>query len=227
MWMERRADKYVPATDWKKKRFSWCPPWVGALILVLLAYIIVAAILTKLTSAGPVFFAQKRLGRGKRIFSMYKFRSMVPDAEQRQAELEHLNEARGPVFKIQCDPRITPLGRYLRRSSIDELPQLWNVLRGQMSLVGPRPDLVEQAAHYSESDRRRLSVEPGITGWSQVNGRESIGWPERIEQDLWYIDHWSPALDLKILWRTFRELGRSAEKPVVDTMNIERARARK
>ena len=95
-----------------------------------------------------------------------------------------------------------------------------------MSLVGPRPDLVEQAAHYSESDRRRLSVEPGITGWSQVNGRESIGWPERIQQDLWYIDHWSLRLDLKILVRTFTELGRSGEQPVEDTVNIERARER-
>ena len=131
------------------------------------------------------------------------------------------------MFKVPNDPRVTRVGRILRRTSLDELPQLWNVLRGEMSLVGPRPDILEQAANYTDHDRRRLTVEPGITGWSQVNGRESIGWPERIEQDLWYIDHWSPALDLKILWRTFRELGRSAEKPVVDTMNIERARARK
>ena len=102
-----------------------------------------------------------------------------------------------------------------------------NVLRGEMSLVGPRPDLVAQAKNYTDHDRRRLAVLPGITGWSQVNGREAIGWPERIEQDIWYIDHWSLGLDLKILWRTFSELGRSGEKPAVDTMNIERARARK
>jgi lipopolysaccharide/colanic/teichoic acid biosynthesis glycosyltransferase len=95
-----------------------------------------------------------------------------------------------------------------------------------MSLVGPRPDLVEQAANYTDHDRRRLAVEPGITGWSQVNGREAIGWPERIEQDIWYIDHWSLGLDLKILVRTFTELGRSGERPAEDTMNIERARAR-
>ncbi|MGZ4257144.1 MAG: sugar transferase, partial [Gaiellaceae bacterium] len=131
-----------------------------------------------------------------------------------------------PFGVVENDPRITKPGRFLRRTGLDELPQLWNVLRGQMSLVGPRPDLVEQAAHYSESDRRRLTVEPGITGWSQVNGRESIGWPERIQQDLWYIDHWSLWLDLKILVRTFTELGRSGEQPVEDTVNIDRARER-
>jgi lipopolysaccharide/colanic/teichoic acid biosynthesis glycosyltransferase len=127
---------------------------------------------------------------------------------------------------VPDDPRITRSGRFLRRTSLDELPQLWNVLVGQMSLVGPRPDLVEQAANYSDHDRGRLAVEPGITGWSQVNGREEITWPERIEQDLWYIEHWSLRLDARILVRTFTQLGRDEERPVEDEMNIERARAR-
>jgi lipopolysaccharide/colanic/teichoic acid biosynthesis glycosyltransferase len=129
-----------------------------------------------------------------------------------------------PYGVVENDPRITRPGRFLRRTSLDELPQLWNVLLGQMSLVGPRPDLVEQVENYSERDRGRLAVEPGITGWSQVNGREEIGWPERIEQDLWYIEHWSLGLDLKILLRTLAQIGRPEERPVEDTMNIERAR---
>ena len=153
---------------------------------------------------------------------MLKYRTMVQNALELAAQLTD-----DPFGVVENDPRITRPGLFLRRSGLDELPQLWNVLRGEMSLVGPRPDLVEQAKNYTEHDRRRLGVEPGITGWSQVNGREAIGWPERIEQDIWYIDHWSLGLDLKILWRTFSELGRSGEKPVVDSMNIERARARK
>jgi lipopolysaccharide/colanic/teichoic acid biosynthesis glycosyltransferase len=127
---------------------------------------------------------------------------------------------------VPDDPRITRSGRFLRRTSLDELPQLVNVLKGEMSLVGPRPDLVDQVANYSERDRRRLAVLPGITGWSQIHGREEIGWPKRFEQDAWYIEHWSLGLDAKILLATFTTLFRPEEQPVEDAMNIERARAR-
>ena len=196
---------------------------VAALILlVLLSPLLAAFALWILIEGGrPAILPQDRAGKDGVPFRMLKFRTMVQNALELAPQLTD-----DPFGVVENDPRITKPGRFLRRTGLDELPQLWNVLRGQMSLVGPRPDLVEQAAHYSESDRRRLTVEPGITGWSQVNGREEIGWPERIEQDLWYIDHWSLWLDLKILVRTFTELGRTGEKPVEDTVNIERARER-
>ena len=195
----------------------------AAVLLVLLSPLLAAFALWILIDGGrPAILAQDRAGKDGVPFRMLKFRTMVQNALELAPQLTD-----DPFGVVENDPRITKPGRFLRRTGLDELPQLWNVLRGQMSLVGPRPDLVEQAAHYSESDRRRLTVEPGITGWSQVNGRESIGWPERIQQDLWYIDHWSLRLDLKILVRTFTELGRSGEKPVEDKVNIERARAGK
>ncbi len=197
---------------------------IAALVLLVLLSPVLAAIALWIVidSGRPAVLAQARAGKDGKTFRMFKFRTMVQNALELASQLTD-----DPYGVVENDPRITRSGRFLRKTGLDELPQLWNVLRGQMSLVGPRPDLVEQAARYTQHDRRRLAVEPGITGWSQVNGREAIGWPERIEQDIWYIDHWSLRLDLKILWRTFSELGRSGEKPVVDTMNIERARARK
>jgi lipopolysaccharide/colanic/teichoic acid biosynthesis glycosyltransferase len=202
---------------------KWIADRVAALVLlVLLSPLLAAFALWILIDGGrPAILAQDRAGKDGVSFRMLKFRTMVQNALELAPQLTD-----DPFGVVENDPRITKPGRFLRRTGLDELPQLWNVLRGQMSLVGPRPDLVEQAAHYSVSDRRRLTVEPGITGWSQVNGRESIGWPERIQQDLWYIDHWSLRLDLKILVRTFTELGRSGEKPVEDSVNIERARER-
>jgi lipopolysaccharide/colanic/teichoic acid biosynthesis glycosyltransferase len=195
---------------------------VALVSLVLFAPVLAAIALWILLDGGrPVLLAQERAGKRGKSFRMLKFRTMVPNAIELARELTD-----DPYGVVPNDPRITKPGRFLRRTSLDELPQLWNVLCGQMSLVGPRPDLVEQAANYTDHDRRRLAVEPGITGWSQVNGREEIGWPERIEQDLWYIDHWSLALDAKILVRTVAQLGRAGEQPVEDTMNIERARAR-
>jgi len=168
----------------------------------------------------PVLLRQRRAGLGARPFQMFKFRTMVPDAIERGRALG----MEDPYGVLKDDARITRSGRFLRRSGLDELPQLLNVLRGEMSLVGPRPDLVEQVAHYTESDRRRLAVRPGITGWSQIHGREEMAWPERIAQDIWYVEHWSLALDLKIVLRTFGQLLREEPEPVVDTMNIERAR---
>lgn len=173
------------------------------LIVLLSPLFLLVAILIKLTSLGPVFFVQKRLGLNKRRFSIYKFRTMVPDAEQKMRELENLNEVRGPVFKIKNDPRITPVGRFLRKTSIDELPQLFNVLKGEMSLVGPRPLPVRDYEGFDQDwQRRRFSVIPGITCLWQVNGRSSISFERWMELDMQYIDQWSLWLDLKILART-------------------------
>jgi lipopolysaccharide/colanic/teichoic acid biosynthesis glycosyltransferase len=154
----------------------------------------------KLTSPGPVLFKQPRYGYNRRRFPMYKFRTMAIDAEQRMAELEHLNEATGPVFKMKKDPRLTRIGGFLRATSIDELPQLFNVLLGHMSLVGPRPLPVRDVVRFSEATlMRRFSVLPGMTGLWQVSGRSSLDFSEWITLDLKYIDNWSLLEDLRIL----------------------------
>jgi exopolysaccharide biosynthesis polyprenyl glycosylphosphotransferase len=172
-------------------------------IIVLSALFLLTALLVKLTSPGPVFFIQERVGLNKRRFRLYKFRTMVANAESRIGEIEHLNEAQGPVFKIQNDPRLTPLGKFLRKSSLDELPQLFNVLKGDMSLVGPRPlPLRDYQGFAQDWHRRRFSVRPGITCLWQVNGRSSIHFDKWMELDMEYIDHWSFALDMKILAKT-------------------------
>ncbi len=173
------------------------------LIIFLSPLLVIAAVLIKLTSPGPMLFMQKRMGLNKRRFHIYKFRTMVVDAESRMKEIEHLNEVSGPVFKIKNDPRITPIGKFLRKTSIDELPQLFNVLRGDMSLVGPRPMAVRDYEGFSEDwHRRRFSVRPGITCLWQVLGRNSIPFEKWMELDLQYIDQWSLWLDFQILART-------------------------
>ncbi len=173
------------------------------LVALLSPLMVLVIILIKLNSPGPVFFIQRRIGRNKRRFNLYKFRTMVVDAEKRMRELEHLNEASGPVFKIKNDPRITPLGRFLRKTSLDELPQLFNVLLGHMSLVGPRPLPVRDYEGFSEDwQRRRFSVKPGITCLWQVQGRSSISFEKWMELDLQYIDKWSLWLDFRILLQT-------------------------
>jgi exopolysaccharide biosynthesis polyprenyl glycosylphosphotransferase len=173
------------------------------LICLLLPVFLVAALLIKLTSPGPVIFSQERVGLNKKPFRMLKFRTMVPEAEQQQAALEHFNEAAGPVFKINGDPRITPIGTFLRKSSIDELPQLINVINGDMSLVGPRPLPLRDYAGFSEDwHRRRISVRPGITGLWQVNGRDHSSFDEWMKLDLEYIDQWSLWLDFQITLKT-------------------------
>lgn len=163
---------------------------------------LLAALAVRLTSPGPAFFVQRRTGLNGRPFSLYKFRSMYVDAEKRRRELETRNEMSGPVFKLRDDPRITPVGAWLRRTSVDELPQLWNVLRGEMSLVGPRPPLPEEVSRYQRWQRRRLSMKPGITCLWQVTGRNRIGFEEWMKLDLAYIDNWSLKLDFKILLQT-------------------------
>ena len=165
--------------------------------------LVATAIAIKMISKGPVFFLQERIGLNKRRFKIYKFRTMIPNAEKEMHMLESRNEAQGPVFKIKDDPRITPLGRFLRRSSIDELPQLMNVLRGDMSLVGPRPLPARDYDGFSEDwQRRRFSVKPGITCLWQVNGRSGISFDQWMLLDLQYMDEWSLWLDLKILAKT-------------------------
>jgi len=164
--------------------------------------ITLVALAIKMTSPGSVFFKQKRLGLNGRMFTLYKFRTMIEDAHERRGEVEHLNEMTGPVFKMKSDPRVTPVGRVLRRFSLDELPQLWNVLKGDMSLVGPRPPIPEEVASYHRWHRRRLSMKPGLTCLWQISGRNNIDFDRWMQLDLQYIDNWSPALDLKILLRT-------------------------
>jgi lipopolysaccharide/colanic/teichoic acid biosynthesis glycosyltransferase len=159
-----------------------------------------AAVAIRLDDHGPILFRQERVGRDGEIFEVLKLRTMIVDAH-----------TQGAGFAVdKGDSRITRIGSFLRRTSIDEIPQLWNVLRGEMSLVGPRPTLSYQVEQYTDHQRRRLTVPPGLTGWAQVNGRASLSWPERIELDVWYVEHRSFALDLRILVRTVGVLLRPA-----------------
>ncbi len=175
----------------------------AALVVVFAPVMMAAALAVRLTSAGPVLFVQKRYGCNRRLFPMFKFRSMVVDAEARQAGLESANEAAGPVFKLKRDPRVTRVGAFLRRTSIDELPQLFNVLRGEMSLVGPRPLPTRDVSRFEEAWLlRRFSVRPGLTCLWQVKGRSDTSFDQWIKLDLEYIDGWSLGLDAKILMMT-------------------------
>ena len=174
----------------------------SALLLLATPVILFAALCIKLTSPGSVLFKQQRVGLNGRSFTLYKFRTMIADAHERRCEVDHLNEMNGPVFKMKGDPRVTPIGRVLRKFSLDELPQLWNVLKGDMSLVGPRPPIPEEVASYHRWHRRRLSMKPGLTCLWQISGRNEIDFDRWMQLDLQYIDNWSPGLDLKILLRT-------------------------
>jgi exopolysaccharide biosynthesis polyprenyl glycosylphosphotransferase len=174
---------------------------IAALVVLAPLFVLVALSIT-MTDGGPVLFKQPRVGRGERAFTLYKFRTMVTDADAMKPLLVLHNEASGVLFKIRRDPRITPVGRWLRRWSLDELPQLVNVLRGEMSLVGPRPALPEEANNYCSQMRRRLAVKPGLTGLWQVSGRSDLPEDEAVRLDLRYVENWSFALDLQILWKT-------------------------
>jgi lipopolysaccharide/colanic/teichoic acid biosynthesis glycosyltransferase len=170
---------------------------LAALLLVVTAPLLaLAALAIRLESRGPVFYRQLRVGRDGESFELWKLRTMVPGAESMGAG----------IYIVEGDPRITRTGRLLRRFSLDELPNLVNVLRGEMAIVGPRPTVQEQVNRYTDRQRRRLEVRPGITGWAQINGRTSLPWPERIELDVWYVEHRSLRLDLRILARTARML---------------------
>lgn len=175
----------------------------GMLLVALCPAFLVIAILVKLSSPGPVFYPWRVVGRGGAPFVGYKFRSMIRDADARKAALQAKNEMSGPVFKMASDPRITVVGRVLRRYSLDELPQLWSVFRGQMSLVGPRPPLETEYVHFTQRQRQKLTVKPGITCLWQVNGRNDIrNFDDWVNLDLEYIRRWSLALDIKILLKT-------------------------
>jgi exopolysaccharide biosynthesis polyprenyl glycosylphosphotransferase len=172
-------------------------------LIALLPLFLVAGFLIKLDSPGPVFFVHERVGYNKRRFDFYKFRTMTEDAEKRQVELEKLNEADGPAFKIKNDPRVTKIGKFLRKRSIDEFPQLINVLKGDMSLVGPRPLPIRDYNLFDKNwQKRRFSVKPGLTCLWQIQGRSELSFDKWIELDMEYIDHWSLCLDLKILIKT-------------------------
>lgn len=176
---------------------------VASVLLVLLAPVFVAvAAAVRLTSAGPVIYRQTRIGRDGRPFAFWKFRSMYADADAQRNDLEAHNEAVGPIFKIRDDPRVTPVGYWLRRLSLDELPQLCHVWSGKMSLVGPRPHLPDEVAAYGDRERRRLYVKPGITCIREVSGRSELEFDAWIDLDLRYIDEWSLGLDLKIMAKT-------------------------
>jgi exopolysaccharide biosynthesis polyprenyl glycosylphosphotransferase len=172
-------------------------------LVVLSPILALAALAVKLQDGGPVFFVQERSGLYGRPFPMLKFRSMVIDAEAQKAKLEAQNEMSGPVFKMKADPRITRVGAFLRKSSIDELPQIWNVLRGEMSIVGPRPPLPAEVARYERWQMRRLSMRPGLTCIWQVSGRNKVDFDNWMRLDLEYIDSWSLFLDIKLILLTF------------------------
>jgi exopolysaccharide biosynthesis polyprenyl glycosylphosphotransferase len=179
------------------------------LLLILAPVLITLALLVRFTSPGPALFLQTRIGRNGRAFRMVKFRSMVVDAESRLDEIAGANEQDGPLFKVREDPRITRVGRFLRRSSMDELPQLFNVLAGSMSLVGPRPPLHAEVATYSDDVWERLRVKPGITGLWQVSGRSDLTWEESVRLDLHYVESWSLWLDMVVLCKTARAVLRA------------------
>lgn len=194
----------APSFSWRTeaKRLIDLAGAIGLLLLTWPVFVI-AAIAIKLDSAGPVFFIQERVGLSKRRFRMIKFRTMSADAEVRMKDIEHLNEKSGPIFKIRNDPRITRVGKWLRKTSVDELPQLFNVLLGDMSIVGPRPLSVRDATQMQQAwQKRRFSVKPGLTCLWQVSGRSNLSFEQWMELDLEYIDHWSLGLDASILLRT-------------------------
>lgn len=176
----------------------------GALLVLLCLPMSLVALLIKLDSRGSVFFQQTRIGKEGQGFHMYKFRSMRSDAERQLEALIQLSEGNEVLFKMKNDPRVTRIGKWIRRYSIDELPQLFNVLKGDMSLVGPRPPLPHEVAAYEQHEHRRLMVKPGITGLWQVSGRSDLSWEESVRLDLYYVENWSPAQDLMILFRTLR-----------------------
>jgi exopolysaccharide biosynthesis polyprenyl glycosylphosphotransferase len=191
-----------------KDLFDRC---AAAAALVMLAPIMaLLAIAIRLHDGGPVLFTQVRIGKDGREFLIYKFRTMVVDAEQRRSELLPSNDSDGVLFKLRKDPRVTVVGGHLRRFSLDELPQLYNVFLGHMSLVGPRPALPDEAEKYAEHVRRRLVVKPGLTGLWQVSGRSDLSWNESVRLDLRYVENWSFALDLQILWKTIGALRRGS-----------------
>jgi exopolysaccharide biosynthesis polyprenyl glycosylphosphotransferase len=173
-----------------------------AALMISAPLLVVIAFVLALRDGRPVLFRQARVGKDGRTFTLYKFRTMVVDAEQQKAQLADYDEGAGELFKMRNDPRVTHTGRWLRRYSLDELPQLFNVLKGDMSLVGPRPPLQDEVERYTDYVRRRLAVKPGLTGLWQVSGRSDLSWEEAVRLDLRYVENWSLILDMQILWKS-------------------------
>lgn len=171
-------------------------------VLVLSPLFIIIAIIIKTTSKGPVFFSQRRVGKNGKEFYMYKFRSMVINAEELKERLADQNEMSGPMFKMKDDPRVTKVGKFIRKTSIDELPQLWNVLKGDMSLVGPRPSLPKEVAQFEDWMHRRLDVKPGLTCYWQISGRNNIDFEDWMKLDIKYVDERSTWIDIKLIFKT-------------------------
>lgn len=196
--LPRRKEKKV--YEFLKRGMDIAASLIGLLLLSPIFLII--SILIKIESDGPVFFKQERVGKNGKHFFMYKFRSMVVDAEELRKKMDHMNEMSGPMFKMKDDPRITQIGKFIRKTSIDELPQLVNILKGEMSLVGPRPSLPSEVAKFEAWMMKRLEVLPGLTCFWQVSGRNSIGFREWMEMDVRYVDERSLLLDLKLILKT-------------------------
>jgi exopolysaccharide biosynthesis polyprenyl glycosylphosphotransferase len=190
------------AGGWAKRTFDVVV--AAGLVILTSPLLLLVALLIRLQDGGPVLYRQRRVGANGAEFDMIKFRSMVVDAEARRAEIADANEHDGVLFKIRQDPRVTPIGRFIRKFSIDELPQLFNVLRGEMSLVGPRPPLVDEYERYEQDTHRRLLVRPGMTGLWQVSGRSDLPWSEAVRLDLYYVDNWSMVIDLVIIVKTVK-----------------------
>ncbi|MCU1423813.1 MAG: polyprenyl glycosylphosphotransferase [Microbacteriaceae bacterium] len=194
--------RYEGSKHTAKTIFDFSSALFGTILISPL--LLVVAALVRFSSDGPVLFRQPRVGLNGEVFSIYKFRTMVVDAEARLADLRASNEGSGPLFKLRSDPRITRVGSFLRRYSIDELPQLFNVLRGEMSIVGPRPPLPSEVEQYEPDVRRRLLVKPGITGPWQTNGRSDLRWEDGVRLDLYYVENWTLTGDIVIMWRTVK-----------------------
>jgi exopolysaccharide biosynthesis polyprenyl glycosylphosphotransferase len=194
----------APVFDGGQRRFKSLMDRLlaAALLLAFAPVLVVVAALVGLSSPGGVLYRQERIGLGQRPFRCLKFRTMYSGADSAAADLRSQGDTDGPLFKMRTDPRVTPVGRVLRRFSLDELPQLFNVLGGSMSLVGPRPPLPDEVAEYGHDVRRRLLVKPGMTGLWQVSGRSDLTWAESVRLDLYYVENWSPLLDLQIIART-------------------------
>lgn len=203
IYLDRQKVEAKVVYHFIKRAIDICGSSLGLIVLSPL-FLIVGYMIKKEDSGGPIFFSQDRVGKNGEVFKMYKFRSMCIDAEERLALLLEHNEVEGAMFKMKDDPRVTKIGKFIRKTSIDELPQLWNVLRGEMSLVGPRPPLLREVVEYSEYDKQRLYVKPGCTGLWQVNGRNQLGFEEMVELDLKYIDTINLFQDFKIIFKTIK-----------------------
>lgn len=202
IYLDRQKVEAKVVYHFIKRVIDICGSSLGLIVLSPL-FLIVGYMIKKEDSGGPIFFSQDRVGKNGEVFKMYKFRSMCIDAEERLALLLEHNEVEGAMFKMKDDPRVTKIGKFIRKTSIDELPQLWNVLRGEMSLVGPRPPLLREVVEYSEYDKQRLYVKPGCTGLWQVSGRNHVGFNEMVKLDLSYIENLSLWFDLNIILKTF------------------------